>query len=56
MTPSRFTSRPYARKAPRHASEPIATPRLAIFSSLRCSFFEPSIPSQNVSDDMPSTT
>src|SRR5207248_7673241 len=56
MTPRRFTERPQARSAARHASEPMATPRFAVFSSLLFNRWDPCKPSQNVSADMPSTT
>src|SRR5438046_4859668 len=56
MTPRRLTERPQARSAARHASEPMATPRFAVFSSLLFNRWDPCKPSQNVSADMPSTT
>src|SRR3989442_1246891 len=56
MTPRRLTERPHARSAARHASEPMATPRFAVFSSLLFNRWDPCKPSQNVSADMPSTT
>src|SRR5436190_24347504 len=40
----------------RHASDPIATPRFAVFSSFSCNCDDPSTPSQNVSADMPRIT
>src|SRR5467141_4069821 len=56
MTPRRFTERPQARSAARQASDPMATSRLAVFSSLFFRRCDPCKPSQNVSADMPSTT
>ena len=56
MMPSRFTERPHAASAARQASEPMATPTLALLSNLSFRREDPLTPSQNVSEDMPSTT
>src|SRR2546422_3378549 len=56
MTPRRFPERPQSRTAARQASEPMAPPRFAFFSSFLFNRWDPCKPSQNVSADMPSTT